>query len=83
MRQHYSGAIAVNSDYDGPSAHARLGEGIVDAISFGRPYISNPDLVERIRRGAALKPGDADTFYSGGASGYVDYPTLDEEREAA
>jgi 2,4-dienoyl-CoA reductase-like NADH-dependent reductase (Old Yellow Enzyme family) len=82
MRPTYSGKIALNSDYDGPSARARMAEGIADAISFGRPFISNPDLVERIRSGAALAPGDEGTFYSGGASGYVDYPPL-EQAEAA
>jgi 2,4-dienoyl-CoA reductase-like NADH-dependent reductase (Old Yellow Enzyme family) len=83
MRAIYSGGIALNSDYDGPSAHARMAEGIGDAISFGRPFIANPDLVERVRLGAPLNPGDGDTYYSGGAGGYIDYPTLDEERAAA
>ncbi len=82
MRPLYSGAIALNSDYDGPSAHARMAEGIADAISFGRPFISNPDLVERIRSGAPLSTGDAGTFYSGGSSGYVDYPMFDEAKAA-
>ena len=83
MRPLYSGRIALNSDYDGPSARARLAEGIADAISFGRPFISNPDLVERIKIGAPLSAGDSATFYNGQAAGYVDYPTLDAEREAA
>ena len=83
MRSLYSGGIAVNSDYDGPSAHARMAEGIADAISFGRPFISNPDLADRIALGTPLNDGDADTFYSGGASGYTDYPTLGEEAQAA
>ena len=83
MRPFYSGAIAVNSDYDGPSARARMAQGIVDAISFGRPFIANPDLVERIRIGSALNPGDEATYYSGDAAGYVDYPTLGEARDAA
>ena len=82
MRPIYSGKIALNSDYDGTSARARMAEGIADAISFGRPFISNPDLVERIRSGAALAKGDEGTFYSGGASGYVDYPTMDEAEAA-
>ena len=59
-----------------------LTEEIADGISFGRPFISNPDLVHRIAVGAPLGPGDAETFYSGGAQGYVDYPRL-EEAEAA
>lgn len=82
MRPRYSGAILLNSDYDGPRARARMAEGIADGISFGRPFISNPDLVHRLAVGAPLSPGDIGTFYSGGARGYVDYPTLDEARAA-
>jgi len=82
MRPIYSGKIVLNSDYDGPSGRARLAEGVADAISFGRPFISNPDLVDRIWAGGALAPGDVGTFYSGGAEGYVDYPTLDEAQAA-
>ena len=82
MRPRYSGKIILNSDYDGPKARARMAEGIADGIAFGRPFISNPDLVHRIAIGALLAPGDVDTFYSGGAAGYVDYPTLDEAKAA-
>lgn len=82
MRPYYSGAILLNSDYDGPSAHDRMAEGIADGISFGRPFIANPDLVHRIAVGAPLNPGDSATFYSGGAKGYVDYPTLNEAQAA-
>jgi len=82
MRSAYSGKIFLNSDYNGPSARERMAEGIADGISFGRPYISNPDLVHRIAVGAQLSPGDTNTFYSGGAAGYVDYPTLDEAQAA-
>ena len=82
MRPIYSGAILLNSDYDGPSARERMAEGIADGISFGRPFISNPDLVRRLAVGADLHPGDVSTFYAGGAAGYVDYPTLDEAKAA-
>ena len=82
MRPLYSGRIALNSDYDGPSATARMAEGIADAISFGRRFIANPDLVDRIRLAAELNASDSATYYSGGAAGYIDYPTL-EDREAA
>ena len=82
MRPIYSGQILLNSDYDGPSARERMAEGIADGISFGRPFISNPDLVHRLAVSAPLSPGDVGTFYSGGAEGYVDYPTLDEAEAA-
>lgn len=82
MRPLYSGAIALNSDYDGSSARARLSEGIADAISFGRPFIANPDLVDRVRAGAPLSPGDPGTFYEGGAAGYTDYPRSEDARAA-
>ena len=82
MRPLYSGKILLNSDYDGPSARERMAEGIADGISFGRPFISNPDLVHRLAVSAPLSPGDVGTFYSGGAEGYVDYPTLDEAEAA-
>jgi len=82
MRSLYSGKIALNSDYDGPSARARMAEGIADAISFGRPFIANPDLVRRLCRGLPLSPGDSSTFYSGDARGYVDYPPYDEAEAA-
>ena len=82
MRPLYSGKILLNSDYDGASARERMGEGIADGISFGRPFISNPDLVRRLAIGAPLSPGDVETYYSGGAEGYVDYPALDEAEAA-
>ena len=74
MRKQFSGLIALNSDYDGPGAAERLSEGVADAISFGRPFISNPDLVGRIRGGAALNEWDSSTFYTQGREGYTDYP---------
>ena len=55
--------------------------GEADAIAFGRPFISNPDLVERFRTGAPLAEDDMKTWYSQGPEGYVDYPAL--ERAAA
>jgi len=82
MRKLYSGKILLNSDYDGPSARARMAEGIADGISFGRPFISNPDLVSRIALRAPLSPGDVATFYSGDARGYIDYPMLGEAAAA-
>lgn len=82
MRPIYSGKILLNSDYAGPSARERMAEGIADGISFGRPFISNPDLVRRLAIDAPLTPGDTSTFYAGGPAGYVDYPALDEAEAA-
>ncbi|MGI8931157.1 MAG: alkene reductase [Sphingomicrobium sp.] len=78
MREQFGGIIVLNSDYDGPSAAERMGDGVADAISFGRTYIANPDLVERIRAGAPLNDWDAATFYTQGREGYTDYPRFSD-----
>ena len=52
--------------------------GAADLVSFGRPFICNPDLVRRLRENAAWNALDPSTLYGGGAKGYTDYPTLDE-----
>ena len=82
MRGVYSGRIVLNSDYVGASAEARLAEGVADAISFGRPYIANPDLVARLRTGTELTAADPATFYSSGPEGYTDYPMVTEQEAA-
>jgi 2,4-dienoyl-CoA reductase-like NADH-dependent reductase (Old Yellow Enzyme family) len=82
MRQLYSGRIVINSDYDWADARQRIADGSADVVSIGRLFISNPDLVRRIATGAPLNEGDASTYYSGGAAGYVDYPMLDEAQAA-
>jgi 2,4-dienoyl-CoA reductase-like NADH-dependent reductase (Old Yellow Enzyme family) len=82
MRPHYSGKIVINSDYDWSNALERIEAGHADAVSIGRLFIANPDLVTRIALGAPLNEGDSSTYYSGGGAGYVDYPTLDEARAA-
>lgn len=73
----------VNNGYDRAAAIAAIDEGRADMVAFGRPFISNPDLVDRLRRNAPLAPLDRDTLYGGGAKGYVDYPTLDGRVAAA
>ncbi len=85
IRSIYTGPLVLNSDY-GPDEAARdLAGGHADAVSFGRPYISNPDLAERIRRRAELAPNrDAPrSWYAPGPEGYVDYPAMDEEESEA
>jgi len=78
MRPLYSGKIVINSDYDWADAWERVAVGNADAVSIGRLFIANPDLVKRVALKAPLNEGDASTFYGGGAAGYVDYPTLDQ-----
>jgi len=77
IRRHFRGPLILNSDYTVDSAQAALDSGVADAIAFGRPFIANPDLVERLRTGAPLNMWDAKTFYTQGAEGYTDYPVLE------
>lgn len=85
IRSIYTGPLVLNSDYTPEQAAADVASGRADAISFGRPFISNPDLVERIRTGAHLNPnkGVPQTWYFPGEVGYTDYPTLAEETASA
>jgi len=69
------GAWMVNNGLDKALAEQVVKEG-ADLVAFGRPFIANPDLVERLRRGSAFNEGDRSTYYGGGAMGYTDYPTL-------
>ena len=68
-------AWMVNNNYDRPMADQAVAEGD-DLVAFGRPFISNPDLVERLKQNAPLNELNRDTLYGGGAKGYTDYPTL-------
>ena len=79
IRKVFGGTLILNSDYVRDSAMTRLEEGVADAISFGRPFIANPDLVERLADGAPLAEPDVRTFYSSGPEGYTDYPTATEQ----
>jgi N-ethylmaleimide reductase len=68
--------LILNGGYDRARAEADLAAGRGEAISFGSTFIANPDLPERLRRGAPLAEPDRATFYGGGAKGYTDYPAL-------
>jgi hypothetical protein len=81
IREAFAGPLVLNSDYGRENAQAALDAGVADAVAFGRPYLANPDLVERFREGATLNKDDMRTWYSQGPEGYVDYPAL--ERTAA
>jgi|GEM_PF-1366357 len=70
------GAWMVNNGYDAATAREAVASGRADMVAFGRAFISTPDLVERLRRGADFNAWDSKTFYGGGEKGYTDYPTL-------
>jgi N-ethylmaleimide reductase len=75
LRAAYQGSIIACGGFKRDSGEAILARGVADLVAIGRPFISNPDLVARLRDNAALAPFDTATFYSGGAKGYTDYPT--------
>jgi N-ethylmaleimide reductase len=77
MRAAFDGAFVLNSDYDFQKGRAALDEGKADAIAYGRPFIANPDLTKRFAEGLLLTADDKATWYSGGASGYTDYPAAE------
>ena len=78
LKQHWDGNYMTNGGYDKKRANAALAAGEADLVSFGVPYIANPDLVERFAQDAVLNEANAETFYGGGAEGYNDYPSLAE-----
>lgn len=75
-RHNFSGQLIINEQFDKASANQALEAGIGDAVSFGRSFIANPDLVQRFRDDSPLAEFNLDTMYTPGAAGYTDYPTL-------
>ena len=76
IRANWSGPIITNNMLKQDSAEALLAAGKADAVSFGRAFIANPDLVERMQRGAALAKPDYPLLYTGEERGYTDYPAM-------
>lgn len=76
VRAHYRGVLIGNMGYTAAEAEAAIASGKLDAVAFGVPFLANPDLPERFRRGAPLNVANPATFYNGGAEGYTDYPAL-------
>jgi N-ethylmaleimide reductase len=76
MRTTFKGTFILSGGYDDTRAEEDLQSGAADLIAFGRPFLANPDLVERFRKNADLNSPNHDTFYTPGAEGYTDYPTL-------
>jgi len=78
LRRRFKNTYIGNNGYDLALASAQLAEGKADLFAFGRPFISNPDLVERLKTGVPLASLSPETLYGGGAAGYTDYPSLTE-----
>jgi N-ethylmaleimide reductase len=77
LRKRFKGAYVANNGYDFDLANKVIAAGEADLIAFGKLFIANPDLVERLKRGAPLNAPDKATFYGGDAKGYTDYPALE------
>ena len=84
IRELYSGVLVLNSDYSPEGAVEDIRAGRCDAVSWGRDFISNPDLPDRFKIGAPIAPNVnvPQSWYLPGPAGYVDYPTMDEESGA-
>lgn len=76
LRAAFSGPFILAGGFDKASAEQALSEGRADLIAMGKPFLANPDLVERMRQSAPLNAPDPSTFYTPGAQGYTDYPAL-------
>lgn len=75
-RAHYKGVLIGNMGYSSEEAAAAILDNKLDAVAFGTGFLANPDLPARVQAGAALNVPDQATFYTPGAKGYTDYPTL-------
>lgn len=82
LRAAFDGPLMVCTGYTKERAEAILATGLADIVAFGKLYISNPDLVERLASDAPLNDWDRSTFYGGGEAGYLDYPTLKDAQPA-
>ncbi len=77
LKETFGGVYVANEGLDFAKGQALLDEGKADAIGYGKLFIANPDLPARFKAEAALNPWRMETFYSGGAEGYTDYPALE------
>jgi 2,4-dienoyl-CoA reductase-like NADH-dependent reductase (Old Yellow Enzyme family) len=76
LKQAFDGAYVANEQFTVAQAQEAITDGATDAVAFGVKFIANPDLPARIKTGAPLNEPDPETFYGGGAKGYVDYSAL-------
>lgn len=82
FRPLYNGTLMINAGFDQESGNEVIASGNADLVAFGKPYISNPDLVERFEHGIELAEWDKDTFYTPGKEGYTDYPKASATQDA-
>lgn len=75
FRKVYKGTLMANLGFNQQTANEIIENGLADLVSFGTPFIANPDLVERFEKDLTLTAPDRDTFYTSGAKGYTDYPS--------
>jgi len=78
-RARYRGVLIANGGFDAATGAAEIAQGRADLISFGRPFISNPDLARRFAEDLPLSPSDGATYYQGDREGYLDYPPFTPE----
>ncbi len=76
----FKGTLVINSGFDQESGNRVIEAGDADAVAFGKPFISNPDLPERFAENASLAEWDQRTFYTVGEKGFTDYPSLQEAK---
>ncbi|TEA71873.1 alkene reductase [Allopusillimonas ginsengisoli] len=76
IKQLFHGPVIVNENYDIAKGTRALQDGFADAVAFGKAFIANPDLVQRLHTQAPLNDWDSSTFYTDGPKGYIDYPAL-------
>jgi N-ethylmaleimide reductase len=80
LKRRFGGIYIANHGYTRATAEQSLQQGNADLVAFGKLFIANPDLPERFAQGAELNEPDPETFYGGGATGYTDYPALQQQR---
>jgi 2,4-dienoyl-CoA reductase-like NADH-dependent reductase (Old Yellow Enzyme family) len=83
LKAAFGGIYIANEGFTATTAQSALDAGWADAVAFGKAFIANPDLVERMRAGASLNKAQSATFYASGAEGYTDYPTMNRAQVSA
>ncbi len=78
IRKAYKGNMILNGGYGLEQGNKDINSGLAQAIAFGVPFLANPDLVQRLKSGAPLNEPHMESFYGGGAEGYIDYPAINK-----